>query len=445
MHTLAKLKSGELHGIKRLQIVEELTEFPQQIIALKDSLEILDLSNNQLSSLPDNFCELVNLRIVFLSQNQFTELPQVLSQCPKLEMVGFKANRISYIAADALPITTKWLILTDNQLSQLPHNFGQLTQLRKLALAGNELTSLPDSMKNCVNLELIRLSANQLTELPDWLFTLPKLSWLAFAGNSFNHVAECLNNSVPTINPQHLQLEAQIGQGASGVIYRATWQHKPQNLQHLPNELAVKIFKGAITSDGYPADELDCCLTVGQHANLIPAIGQINQQQTHPHQLGLIMELIPAGYQNLGLPPSLITCTRDTFLAETEFALQQIVSIGLQIANTMAHMHHKNVSHGDVYAHNIMINQQDNVLFGDFGAASNLVHLPIHQQANMQKVEVRALGCLLDDLLNLVNPNDARLEQRAVAQLTEIIAKCFAPKVDERPNFAEVAALLASI
>ena len=49
MHTLAQLKSGQLAGCKRLQLAEGLTEFPREIFTLADSLEILDLSNNQLS------------------------------------------------------------------------------------------------------------------------------------------------------------------------------------------------------------------------------------------------------------------------------------------------------------------------------------------------------------------------------------------------------------
>ena len=50
-------------------------------------------------------------------------------------------------------------------------------------MAGNKLTSLPEEMAGCQELELLRLAANDLKELPSWLLKLPKLSWLAFAGN----------------------------------------------------------------------------------------------------------------------------------------------------------------------------------------------------------------------------------------------------------------------
>lgn len=67
MHTLAQLQSGELQGITRLQLSEQLTEFPKEILSLADSLEILDLSNNQLTTLPNEINQLSKLKI-FLHQ-----------------------------------------------------------------------------------------------------------------------------------------------------------------------------------------------------------------------------------------------------------------------------------------------------------------------------------------------------------------------------------------
>ena len=58
MQTLSQLLSGELKGIKTLKLSCELKIFPKEIFDLADTLEILDLSNNQLSQLPDNFSDL---------------------------------------------------------------------------------------------------------------------------------------------------------------------------------------------------------------------------------------------------------------------------------------------------------------------------------------------------------------------------------------------------
>lgn len=101
MNTLAELKAGKLNGVTHLQLVEELTEFPPEIFTLADTLEVLDLSNNNLSDLPAEFTCLHRLKRVFLSFNQFKHIPTVLAKCPALIMVAFKGNQISEFALKA--------------------------------------------------------------------------------------------------------------------------------------------------------------------------------------------------------------------------------------------------------------------------------------------------------------------------------------------------------
>lgn len=172
MHTLAQLKAGQLAGITRLDLSCGLTEFPREIFELADSLEILNLSGNALSSLPDDLHRLPHLRVLFCSDNAFTTLPECLGQCAKLSMIGFKANQISLVPAAALPPLLRWLILTDNQISQLPDELGARPLLQKLMLAGNHLAQLPQSLANCHNLELLRIASNRFTQLPQWLLAL---------------------------------------------------------------------------------------------------------------------------------------------------------------------------------------------------------------------------------------------------------------------------------
>ena len=181
MHTLEQLRAGALKGVQRLQLACGLTEFPREIFELADTLEILDLSGNALSSLPDDLPRLHKLRIIFCSDNQFTELPAVLGTCAALTMVGFKANRIRTVPAASLPPQLRWLVLTGNEVEQLPAELGRRPMLQKLMLAGNRLRALPAEMVQLHRLELLRIAANQLTELPAWLPALPRLTWLAYA------------------------------------------------------------------------------------------------------------------------------------------------------------------------------------------------------------------------------------------------------------------------
>lgn len=413
MHTYAQLIKGELSGITRLTLSENLTEFPLEILSLADSLEILDLSNNQLSNLPDELVQLSQLKIIFASNNRFEHLPEVLGKLPLLEMVGFKANQIKTVSANALPQQLRWLILTENKLETLPETLGERPRLQKLALAGNKLTHLPKSMSQCLNLELIRISANQLTEFPAQLFALPKLAWLAFAGNPFSkNINNASTSSVPELPSSSFTLHQQLGQGASGVISKASW-NSPQS--KYPAEIAVKVFKGEVTSDGYPKDELDSCLQVGIHPNLVQSLAQVNEES----YLALIMDLIPSHYRNLGLPPNFSTCTRDTFSKNTKLSLHEIQKIVKQMTAVFEHIHKYKVSHGDLYAHNTLVDDDANIIFGDFGAASMYHMLTEAQQRQIKAIEKRALHYFIEDLLSICEEVDKNSEAyRALVLLT---------------------------
>ncbi|MBU6122104.1 leucine-rich repeat-containing protein kinase family protein [Hymenobacter siberiensis] len=440
MHTLAQLRAGQLHGLKRLDLAEGLTEFPHEIFALADTLEALNLTGNALSALPDDLGRLHKLQVLFCSDNQFTEVPAVLGQCPRLSMVGFKANRIRTLPAAALTPALRWLILTDNQLEELPAEIGNCQHLQKLMLAGNRLTALPKALARCTNLELLRIAANELRELPQWLLALPRLSWLAYAGNPFSAVAEARVEAQQRIGPiawDTLAVEEKLGEGASGVIYRASWTR--------PNvgdtEVAVKLFKGAVTSDGLPHCEMLACIAAGAHPNLIAVEGKVSGHPTGAE--GLVLELIDDVFGNLAGPPSLATCTRDVYKPGTAFSLEAALNIAQGIAASAGHLHAKGIMHGDLYAHNILNTAEGNALLGDFGAASFFNFEDIATAQALQRLEVRAFGCLLEELLT--HCDEADKAPAAVAALWDLQRRCGQPETGARPLFGEIEKVLAGL
>ena len=413
MHTLQQLNNNELQGIKQLTLSENLTTFPQKIFDLSPTLEVLDLSNNQLSSLP-NLKRLTHLKIAFFSNNLFKEVPDAFLSCENLYMLGLKANQIEFFAENILPLNVTWLILTDNKIKTLPESIGNLSKLQKFALAGNQLSTLPQSMQKCKNLELLRLSANNLTHIPHWILELPKLAWLAYSGNNCS-IQPQVDLEKASMNKLHL-LE-QLGEGASGIIYKAF-------CPTLDKDVALKLFKGAITSDGYAVDEMNAYMSIGKHNSLINVIAKIEEGE----KLGLLLDLIPQSYQNLGFPPNFETCTRDTFPKGYTITCQSIYEIVKHILSASIHLHKKNLMHGDLYAHNILINEKSHCYLGDFGASS------FYENKNYEKIEVRAYGCLIDDLLNICSDN----ESPYFKTLTDIAQTCMQENVKARPFFSEI-------
>lgn len=441
MHDLETLQSGGYKdaALTKLKLTCPLSTFPTEIFDLGPSLEQLDLSGTGLSSLPSDFGQrLPNLKIAFFSQCAFSTFPSALASCPRLEMVAFRGNGMAVIPEDALPPQLRWLILTDNKLSSLPRSIGKCERLQKCMLAGNRLQTLPDEMQQCKKLGLLRLSSNRLQSLPDWLFHMPQLAFLSFAGNpcSASEAVTLSDDSqlgLAHVDWSELEVQHTLGEGASGIISKGLWRIDPSTTE----EVAIKLFRGALTSDGTPEDEMAAYIAAGQHQNIIDVLGRIHG---HPDEAngafkgGLVMQLIPPHYQTLGQPPSLLTCTRDTYPNDARLSVENAVSILEDIAAAAAHLHYKKVAHGDLYAHNILTSADGHALLGDFGAAT--VHggkvPPL-----VQNLEVLAFAHLVEDLLGLVTVITDE-ERAVVGRLQSLHQRCSARDVPARPSFKQL-------
>jgi hypothetical protein len=425
MQTLKELKSGNLKNSTHIKIACGLDTFPNELYSLEDSLEVLDLTDNNLSSLPDDFYRFKKLKRLFLSNNQFNHVPKVLAKLSNLSMIGIRNNHIEVFEENALPPSTRWLILTDNNLQTIPNSIGDLPLLQKFMISGNQLTSLPDSISKCRNLELLRISANKLSSFPNILLSLPKLSWLAYSGNPFCKKHPNSNTKLQMIPWNELEIKELLGEGASGNIYKAIYENK---------EVAIKVFKGDMTSDGLPQEEMDINISMGVHENLIDVLAQVSN---HPQNKDVLMlELIPSSFTNLGLPPSFETCTRDVYVEDFKLSILSCLKILKGMANAAVHMHERNIMHGDFYAHNILIDKDSNSILGDFGGASYYDPEDLQMHNALEHLEVRAFGCLLEELV-ILSKEDNKNEEIKDA-LLKLQISCLDEIPNKRPLFKQI-------
>ncbi|XP_061519844.1 leucine-rich repeat-containing protein 59 [Phycodurus eques] len=96
-----------------------LSEVPVKELALFTKATILDLSCNNITSLPPEFCNLTHLVKLDLSKNQLTCLPDDLGNLAGLQHLDLYNNKLSSLPVSFSQLRSlKWLDLKDNPLDE---------------------------------------------------------------------------------------------------------------------------------------------------------------------------------------------------------------------------------------------------------------------------------------------------------------------------------------
>ena len=167
--------------------------------------------------------------------------------------------------------------------------------------------------------------------------------------------------------------------------------------------------------------------------------------QSNLHLLVLVLELIPKSYELLGGPPSFESVTRDTFAPEKRFSMSFVVNVLLSMAGICIDLHRRGISHGDLYAHNIVADSKGNAILCDYGAATYYTKKRQNAVHFLEQVELGAFGCLIEDLLSLTDVSTAKKEKGSpYTVLSSLRAACLRP-ANMRPAFRSLAVHISRV
>jgi len=109
-----------------------------------NQLAVLDLSFNQLQTLPDEIGTLMMLKTLNCACNILESIPSAIGRLTRL----------------------KWLKLNGNRLKMLPDEISDCRRLSVLCLSENQIDRLPESLSCCTSLTDLHVENNMLTYLP---------------------------------------------------------------------------------------------------------------------------------------------------------------------------------------------------------------------------------------------------------------------------------------
>lgn len=134
-----------------------------EIEGVFSSLDTLDLANNNLSILPDNWMAIPFLRHFYANNNQVKQLPATLSHCNWLKTCHLAKNKLNNLLDYFMAFQRlEDLDLSGNAFAKLPR---LPASIRKLDLAYNQLTQIPASPLLPAALRQLNLSHNPLNNI----------------------------------------------------------------------------------------------------------------------------------------------------------------------------------------------------------------------------------------------------------------------------------------
>jgi Leucine-rich repeat (LRR) protein len=188
---------------------KELFEIPQ-VLSKFPSLRSLNLANNEIRNLSSQSLSLIsNLFTLDLTNNGLTSLPDDMGKVGNLKQLGLKNNDLTSLSesiGDLKNVTH--LDLSNNKLKTLPDSIGQMTKLEELDLSNNELETLPDSIGDLTNLKVLKLTQNQLKTLPTSIAKLTNLKLIFVDRNPLESIPNEVNDkNLPSLEFVHIDEE----------------------------------------------------------------------------------------------------------------------------------------------------------------------------------------------------------------------------------------------
>jgi len=227
--TFGKLNEEELKNLLYLELGDNKIDNLTQKISTCQNLKILIIDSDLVDF--DFLANLSNLRILEICFNNNTQdISSYLDNMGSLLLLSqeeissinrFPSNLKNIVYLDLskqnlqeIPDLTQYpflvsLILSDNQIKEIPTSIKNLKYLNYLSIFGNKIKTLPKEIFELPNLDTLWFNDNQIDNLPEEIFSAQNLKEVWFSNNPYENMPTMKMISDLSVDPD---VEAELFQ-----------------------------------------------------------------------------------------------------------------------------------------------------------------------------------------------------------------------------------------
>ncbi|ELP86979.1 podocan precursor, putative, partial [Entamoeba invadens IP1] len=180
------MSQDKLHYNKKNQ---SLKSIPKDCFSNASALLSVDLSNNEITSIPKEISAFKSLTHFRVMANRLTCLPNNIVTLTCLRHLDLNANQFTSFPVQISNLTTlEELQMIQNQLTEIPDCIGNLTNLQRISFTANNLKALPKSLSKCTNINFVELTSNEFDVFPDVICDLTKVTILMMQQNNLKEI-----------------------------------------------------------------------------------------------------------------------------------------------------------------------------------------------------------------------------------------------------------------
>ncbi|KAI9279604.1 hypothetical protein BY458DRAFT_502283 [Sporodiniella umbellata] len=189
----------ELYSMQQLQTLNlsqnQIQSLPEEMPMRLRSLVTLRISANRIGQLPDHLDDWVHMKHLQLGSvyggNQLTALPESVTNMVRLEELDVSNNQLEQLPDDFVIPSLISLNVSHNHLDSIPKSIAQCYHLKSLNVSKNHLTSLPSDLIHLRSLELFDVSENLLCIMPAEILETMASGALLITGNPLTRPGHC--------------------------------------------------------------------------------------------------------------------------------------------------------------------------------------------------------------------------------------------------------------